>query len=574
MADAAQRWWRRGERTIEEEQGCFVQAELLFELDRETLDRDSVVVFRGQLRLGDQRVPAMVIYPSGYLAGHHPAVVAPDLPIDRHKGPGGLLCLDHPVLGATEAMTGAEAVLRAEELWRLSAHDPEALRKLEADAPDPRIGWYAYELGAAIVMAGVDVTGHEGGYLRLGATHLQPFRAGLQALAGGKENATAIPVAAANAAICGPLPVCGLWRRIAGAPPGPEVHTFAEWVGREHSNLLRRAAAIAAVESQRRHQQLPGLVAFVFPDEIARDVHGDTWIAFTVDRTGAQHLIRVHAIGEDERWIRQPQLRPLASKRAGFVGIGALGSPLATHLGRAGLGSFYIVEPDAVAPGNRVRHEADLGDVGLHKIDALGRRLRRINPYVEVDGVALRLGSAPVADLRLHQQAEDEAIGNLAGCDLIVNASAHIATGMLVSTIGDSAKKPVLHVMVSSGAWGGRVLLQRRGISGCLECLGRHQEQPVDGAPEIPGWVEDPALPEVMDEGCAQPTFTGPGFDVADVAVAAARLAVQVLLDGDGYPDADFDMITLRLRDETTSRPAAVYSRMPRHPRCTSCSDG
>lgn len=154
------RWWQRGERSIEEEQAWFDHAGLLFTVDRDVLDRDGVCVFRGELRFGERRCSTDIVYPSGYLAGHHPVVIVPDLPVGRHKGPGGVLCTDHPVLGVTTAMVGAEAAKRAERLWHLSKEDPDALREEEADAPEPRVGWYAYEPGSAVLMADVDVNGH------------------------------------------------------------------------------------------------------------------------------------------------------------------------------------------------------------------------------------------------------------------------------------------------------------------------------------------------------------------------------------------------------------------------------
>jgi hypothetical protein len=130
---------------------------------------------------------------------------------------------------------------------------------------------------------------------------------------------------------------------------------------------------------------------------------------------------------------------------------------------------------------------------------------------------------------------------------------------------------PVMHGAVSSGAWGARLLLQRPGRSGCLECLARHQEQPREDSPTVPEWSEDPSYPEILDRGCAQATFAGPGYELTDAAAAAARCAVQMLLDGDGYPPVDFDLATLTFRTATDARATAEYTALPRHPDCQSC---
>jgi molybdopterin/thiamine biosynthesis adenylyltransferase len=565
-------WWQTQGGLLEREQAWFRQAGLPFELDQTTLDRHGVVIFTGELRYGDQGIGARVIYPAGYLGGHHPAVVAPGLPIDRHKGPDNSLCLDHAVDGAAHPMCGAEAVQRAQELWKLTIEDPAGLQAAEAPAPDPRIGFYDYEPGSAVIMADIDVDGIDGGYLRVGASSSHPLRGSVIGLGTGPQFETAIAVPATNTVLSGSVPVAGLWRRLPQRPGGADAATVTAWITANHRDLLDQAQAIALAERQRRRQQLPALVGFVFPDEITQGVYGDVWMIYTLEHDGTARLCRTYPIGEQERWTRQPQLEPLAGRSVAVLGNGALGAPFATHLARAGTGSFLLVDPDIITPGNRVRHDSDLGDLGWPKVTALRRRILRINPYAQVGIAAIRYGAAISGDISVEQPMHDEITTALGNQDLIVNATAHIATGYYLSTIADDARRPILHVMVSSGAWSGRILLQHHGHSGCLECLAHHQANPNADSPADLDWTEDPDLPTVADGGCAQSTFTGPGFDIAETAAAAARLAVQTLLDGDGYPRCDHDMITLRWREGDRGVPLATYQRLPRHPDCTSCS--
>jgi hypothetical protein len=89
---------------------------------------------------------------------------------------------------------------------------------------------------------------------------------------------------------------------------------------------------------------------------------------------------------------------------------------------------------------------------------------------------------------------------------------------------------------------------------------------------EVPRMEDDPDVQEVMDRGCADPTFTGPGFELAAVAAAATRVAVQTLLDGEGgYPATEFDLVTLNFRDGSSACPTAEYTRLPVHPDCSLC---
>lgn len=565
-------WWESNGSLIERERRLFEAAGLAFTLDEAALERGAVV-FQGELRYRTQRCPARVLYPAAFAAGQQPAVTAPTLPIDRHKSRDGTLCLDHAAHGEPAPMSGAEAVQRAEELWRLTEDDPSALLEQEARTPDPRVDYYDYTPGSGVIFADVDVTNYESGFLRLGLTHSQPLRGALSALGAGANMEISLPISTANAELAGPLSLPGLWQRVGQRPPGPEPERLGAWIREQHAGILARAQALARTESALRRQALPALIAFVFPDELAHREWGDTWMIYTLGQDGTHQLTRVYSISRDERWVRQPQLAPLGERGVVLLGTGALGSPLGAHLARAGVGAFFLVDPDIITPGNRVRHESDLADVGWPKVVALGSRIVRINPYAQVTRLPVRYGAA-VAGGWAEEQLHDQVTQALRTQDLIINATAHISTGYHVSAIADAARRPALHVMVSSGAWSGRILLQRHDHSGCLECLAWHQHHPIDESPDDLGWNEDPALPLVADAGCSQATFVGPGFDIAATAAAAARLAVQTLLGADGYPAAGHDMVTLRFRDADAGEPQASYSRLPRHPQCGSCTGG
>lgn len=570
------KWWESGQRSIEDEEAWFRAGGYSFTLDRQTLDADGVVVFGGELHYDGQTCPASVVYPAAYAAGHNPTIVAPGLPIDRHKDPNGVVCLDHPSPdGEPPApMTGAEAVRLAEELWRLSVEDPAALHDAEADAPDPRVEQYAYQQASAIYAIDVDVTGHDEGYFRLGLSSAQPLRGALTGLGAGITDGQELPLPEQNLRFAGPVAAHGVWRRVGRRPPGPEMEKVVAWAESEMPDLLAKAHVLATVRRQMGRQAgLPAVVGIVFPDEgPQRDEFHDEWLIISLPPGQPSALVRTYSIRAAEHWLRQPQLKPLGDKRVGLAGSGALGSQMGGLLARAGLGDLATVDHDFVSPGNRVRHEGDLGDLGLAKIAAAVRRVTRVNPYINATGHGVRLGAAGGAHPGIHQRAENAALADLANRDLLINATANIPTGYWLSAWADSQDMPVLHVMVSSGAWSGRILLQRHSHSGCLECLARHQDRPVAGSPEIPSWTEDPNFPQVLDLGCGQPSFTGPGFEITETAAAAVRVAVQSLLAGEGYPAADFDLVTLVMRDATSARPQATYSRMPRHADCESCT--
>ena len=569
------RWWDSGDRSIEAEASWFEDDQLDFRLDQELFDKHEVVVFRGELRLGNRTTPASVHYPPAYGAGAHPTVVAPELKLGRHQEPDGGLCLDHPVLGEMAPMYGGEAVLRAQRLWDLWENDRAQLALREADAADPRANYYEYAPESAITLIDVDVTGFESGYFRLGALELAPMRAGVAQVRTQEPTVSTLPSGSGIESFVGAYEINGAWKRVDEPPP----FTLAElkpWVDAHHAEFVAGHVRFARADGLfKKRPDMPTVVAFVFPDEGPRrgEMH-DAWLFLVIDAQGTAQLPRGFHLRADERWLRQPQLEPLDNKRVSIVGVGALGSPMADLFAKAGVGRQFLLDHDISRPGNRVRHLLDLTDLGQAKVRGTAARLLRINPWGNVEIQGARLGAALHGEgEEMTQTLDDGLVEELGNSDLIVNATAASVARRYCSRIAHEVNRPVLHVWVSAGAWGARILLQRPGLSGCTECLALSQRP--ETAPEgvqVPYMQDDPNVQEVMDRGCADPSFTGPGFELAAAAAAATRVAVQSLLDAEGgYPKADFDLVTLNFRDAASACPTAQYTRLPVHPDCSLC---
>src|SRR6516162_6586532 len=95
------------------------------------------------------------------------------------------------------------------------------------------------------------------------------------------------------------------------------------------------------------------------------------------------------------RQIRFPQLgeagqRALQKSRVTLCGCGALGTVLANHLARAGVGSIRIVDRDFIETHNLQRQVLfDEDDVAqnLPKAEAAARKLRVINSAIHIEPV-------------------------------------------------------------------------------------------------------------------------------------------------------------------------------------------
>jgi molybdopterin/thiamine biosynthesis adenylyltransferase len=559
------RWWESGERSIEDEVRWFEEDGLDFKLNEVLLRETELVVFEGELRFRDERSPARVFYPESYASDGHPLVIAPDLPVERHRTEDGYLCLDHPVLGEMQPMCGAEAVARAERLWQLWEENHDQLQQEEADAPDPRANYYAYAPESELTLVDAELGDATQGYFDVSAHSVTPLRGLVTRVRATHPKPMSVEPPAGAVVLEGPAELAGAWKRVPEAPPFT-IPALGIWLEDNHRAFRDRQVKYAAATGV---EGMVALLGFVYPDEgPGRGQTHDAWLVVAIHPDGKGQIVRTFHLREDERWLRQPQLAPLAGRRVVLVGAGALGSQVANLLAQAGVGGVYPVDSDIVTHGNRVRHQLDLRDVGRNKAGAVAQRLLAVNPWMQkTDGSTQRVGGA---DPKLDDQLFDE----LRDSDLLINASAHSVTGKHLSAMAVEAGVLVVHGWVSAGAWGARVLIQRPRASGCWQCLALAQTEGERYEHEVtvPPVPQDPEMTEVTERGCADPSFTGPGFELAAAAAAMARIAVQVLLDGDGYPAADFDLATFRFRDERAAVQDVAFTRLPIHPSCPNCN--
>ena len=121
----------------------------------------------------------------------------------------------------------------------------------------------------------------------------------------------------------------------------------------------------------------------------------------------------------DPRYARQLVLRGfgpaaqerLANGRVLIVGAGGLGSPAASYLAAAGVGTISLVDTDVVDVTNLHRQLLyTTPDVGRRKVDVARERLQAINPQVVVHTHDTRLSAVNAAGL-------------VAGHDVVIDAT-------------------------------------------------------------------------------------------------------------------------------------------------------
>ncbi|MFI3282103.1 MAG: HesA/MoeB/ThiF family protein [Rikenellaceae bacterium] len=144
---------------------------------------------------------------------------------------------------------------------------------------------------------------------------------------------------------------------------------------------------------------------------------------------------------QKERYTRQISLNEvgdrgqqlLAQSSVLVVGVGGLGSPIATLLVTSGVGRVGIVDFDTVSLSNLPRQTLyTTDDIGLPKVECAARRLRCMNPEVEV--------------VCYNQKFSEESAAEIAkGYDVVVDGCDNMATRYLIDQLSQRVGIPYVY---------------------------------------------------------------------------------------------------------------------------------
>ncbi|MEX1996934.1 MAG: ThiF family adenylyltransferase [Nitrosopumilaceae archaeon] len=119
-----------------------------------------------------------------------------------------------------------------------------------------------------------------------------------------------------------------------------------------------------------------------------------------------------------ERYSRQVMLEEigyegqlkLRNAKVCVVGIGGLGNPIATRLVAMGIGKLRIVDRDVIELSNLHRQTMfDESDIGQVKVEAAAKKLKKMNPDVEIEALPVSVNDYTALDI-------------VEGCDIVIDA--------------------------------------------------------------------------------------------------------------------------------------------------------
>jgi molybdopterin/thiamine biosynthesis adenylyltransferase/rhodanese-related sulfurtransferase len=168
--------------------------------------------------------------------------------------------------------------------------------------------------------------------------------------------------------------------------------------------------------------------------------------------------------------------RRLKAASALIVGAGGLGAPIALYLAASGVGRVGIVDFDAVDLTNLQRQIIfGTSDVGRPKAGAAARRLRDLNPEIDVIEYEARLNA-------------ENALGIVSDFDVVLDGSDNFATRYLVNDACVLSGKP--DVFGSVFRFAGQASVFGKPTGPCYRCL--YPEPPPPGI--VPSCAEGGVL--------------------------------------------------------------------------------
>jgi len=140
-----------------------------------------------------------------------------------------------------------------------------------------------------------------------------------------------------------------------------------------------------------------------------------------------------------------------------IAGVGGLGSPAAMQLAAMGVGHIRLVDFDVVELSNLQRqHLYDVSSVGYPKVETAARRLRALNPYVQIEPLPLVIGAHNAEEI-------------VRGMDVVVDGLDHMAPRYAINRA--CVKMGVPYVFGAAVSTYGNTSTIMPGQSACLECL-------------------------------------------------------------------------------------------------------
>lgn len=126
----------------------------------------------------------------------------------------------------------------------------------------------------------------------------------------------------------------------------------------------------------------------------------------------------------------------LKNAKVAVAGLGGLGSNISISLVRAGVGELLLVDFDKVDISNLNRQQYFMEQLGKYKTEALVENLRRINPYIKLKTVTVKVTEDNAAEIFSDYKIVCEAFDRAENKAMLVNTLLEQTDSIIVSGSG------------------------------------------------------------------------------------------------------------------------------------------
>lgn len=205
--------------------------------------------------------------------------------------------------------------------------------------------------------------------------------------------------------------------------------------------------------------------------------------------------------------------KELIKATIGILGVGALGTNIASICARSGVGKIILVDDDKIELSNLQRQMLfKESDIGYFKADTAARNISEINSDIQVKATTQRLNNENFKEL-------------FDNCDILMDATDNFKSRFILNEQTQKWNIPWIHSAVTAAS--GQSMLVLPGKTACLKCL-------------IPNAVYSDKLPTTNNSGIIAPI-------VSIIASISASTAIRYIVEK--YIDYDLKLYDVWTHD-------------------------
>ena len=246
-------------------------------------------------------------------------------------------------------------------------------------------------------------------------------------------------------------------------------------------------------------------------------------ISYPLNRLGVQVIT-------EEMYFGRGSFSPtIKSKKIALVGLGAIGSMVASSLAHTGVSKIGLWDFDIVEPGNICRSAYTLINVGESKVHAIASIIKSINPFVKTNELSTHgywlthntnntefIGTSFYANV--NYKSQDESKKELEGYDLIIDCTG--SNEMLHFLSYAASDVDIISMCITNHA-------------NNLLCISNKDGNPFELRKAYLSRIEqDTKNFYIEGSGCYSPTFFANNCDIASLVNLALRDLNKYMKDG------------------------------------------